>query len=78
MASRKQLEARAKRKGFKLTITSYSAELVAPAGKTFDGYHSVVDYFTDGKVEAWNYLYFLCGKLEDCPYENCCQREDAN
>lgn len=78
MASRKQLEARAKRKGCQLIITSYSAELIAPAGMTFEGYHSTLDYYEEGKVFTWNHLYALLGKLQPCPYENCCQvkRED--
>jgi hypothetical protein len=69
----KHLKARAERKGAILIVKPDSAELIAPAGKTFEGYHSTVDYFDDGKATTWAIFNGYLNNLVDCEYENCCQ-----
>lgn len=66
MASRKQIETKANKLGGKLIVTRDHAELVSPAGFHWDGFHSQIDYFDDGKQETWNYFWIAVNKQEPC------------
>lgn len=70
MASRKQVETKATKLGGKLIATRDSATLISPAGFHWDGYHSQVDYFDDGKQETWDYFWIAINKQEPCDCES--------
>jgi hypothetical protein len=66
MASRKQVEAKAKRLGGELNVTRYEAELVSPKGILWDGYHYNIDYFEDGKQCTWDYFWDCMKSPRNC------------
>lgn len=70
MASRKQVETKAAKLGGKLIVTRDNATLISPAGFHWDGYHSQVDYFDDGKQETWDYFWIAVNKQEPCNCES--------
>lgn len=70
MASRKQVETKAAKLGGKLIVTRDNATLISPAGFHWDGYHSQVDYFDDGKQETWDYFWIAVNKQEPCDCES--------
>lgn len=66
MASRKQVEAKAKKLGGQLIVDYWQAQLISPKGKLWDGYHYQNDYFDDGKQAAWDYFWVCMKNERDC------------
>lgn len=72
MASKKQIEAKAKKLGAEFVVTADGAHLGAPAGMIFEGYHSTfIPFYLDGKQSVWDDFYTYLKNLEPCTYANC-------
>jgi hypothetical protein len=72
MASKKQVEAKAKKLGAEFVVTSDGAHLGAPAGMIFEGYHSsFMPFYLDGKQAVWDEFFTYLKNLEVCTYTNC-------
>ena len=73
MASKAQVAAKAAKLGASFQIIdNQGAHLGAPAGLTFEGYHtSYVEFYHDGKQAVWDDFWGYLKNLEPCPFEGC-------
>jgi len=72
MASKKQVEAKALKLGAHFSVDSNGANLGAPAGMIFDGYHAIYSpFYLDGKQSVWDEFWDYLKSLEPCDYALC-------
>lgn len=68
MASKSQVQKKAERLGGSLKVDHWSAELLAPKGKLFDGLHYSKFYFgeCDSRQEVWDSFWEEMKSISDC------------